>query len=157
MFFICVCVCEEIDHMQWIRLGLYNMYGWSVFGMQRRGEKGEKRREKRERGDPPAPPWQLKRETSLGRGGGVRGWEGGVEERLWKEEKIRGKQSTKNVNTVAKMQTKDTKHSSFLSLTLLSLSLCGQFSGIRGLRSVTKQPESCRKCVRETESEYHAW
>lgn len=60
------------------------------------------------------------------------------------------KQSKKNVNTVAKMQTKDKQHSTFLSLTLHHLSLCRRFSGILGLLFVTKQPESCRNCVRET-------
>lgn len=73
------------------------------------------------------------RETSLGRGGGggERGWSGemGV--------KIQRRQSKKNVNTMAEMRTKDTKHATFLSSTLLSLSLSEHFSGILGLWSVT--------------------
>lgn len=129
------------------------MYCWYVFSMQRRGEerrKKEKREGKWEGGDIFfLPPWQygawdlfrVRRRRGEGRA-----WEGGMEEKDWKEEKIQRKQSKKNVNMVSKFQTKDTKqHSTFLSLTLPSLSLessdCGRLpSNQNPVETVSERP-----------------
>lgn len=83
------------------------------------------------------------------------GWAKGIEERARKDEDLRRKKSGKNVNSETKNE-KDTKQFTFLSATLLSLSLCGHSSGILGLWVVTKQPEPCRNCVGEPEREEHA-
>lgn len=159
-FHVCVCVWGDssyvMDYM-WITWHvLLTCMCLACRGGERKGEKKRKGKgNEREVIFFFLPPWQygawdlfrVRRRRGEGRA-----WEGGVEEKDWKEEKIQRKQSKKNVNMVSKFQTKDTKqHSTFLSLTLPSLSLESSDW------SVAKQPESCRNCVRETEREKHAW